>query len=663
MILKNISYICLTTTKNQNHVNPKIRLICFLAFILAFGISDAQNVQIDSLKNALRITKTDTLKANQYNQLADLYKEINPDSTLYFANKAALLSSKNDYNFGLATANFNKGNASIILANYSVALKYFRNAQSEFQAALQKDPLNKKAKSGLARAYASSGVVYSEQSKYVLSLKNYEKALEFYQELKDQKNISKVLNNIGILCKSQQIYPKALYYLKEAYKIQLVLKEENAPMTLTNIGAIYFESGKYKEALSYYEKAKAGFEKYQNKRGFALLNNYLGDYYKKQNNILLAQNYYQKSLALYEELQNKFGASLAVYNIGLLLQKQQKYSEALSYAKKSLAYAQEIGVQDQTFHSEKLVSELYESMNNPKEALLHYKNYINARDSIINQETNMKFAEAEMNYEFKKKEALLSEKHKREIQFVIFSILGGLLLIILSLVIYNRMQVKRQLTLKKEVAEYEQKALHLQMNPHFVFNCLSSISSFIVQNGTDSALKYLSKFSKLMRLTLEYSKGSLIPIDKEIESLQNYLELEQLRFDDKFEFEIQSTENVEFNMGLPPLLIQPFVENAILHGMVPKDGKGKISVRFDVQKLQLVCTITDDGIGLSESKILKENSVTAHQSMALAITKKRLKIMESITSKSAKIEISDLNSEPQKTGTKVTLYLPIQYIP
>jgi nitrogen fixation/metabolism regulation signal transduction histidine kinase len=97
--------------------------------------------------------------------------------------------------------------------------------------------------------------------------------------------------------------------------------------------------------------------------------------------------------------------------------------------------------------------------------------------------------------------------------------------------------------------------------------------------------------------------------------------------------------------------------------MVPKEGKGKISVNFDVQKEQLVCTITDDGIGFSESKILKENSVTAHQSMALAITKKRLKIMESITSKSARIEIIELNSEQQKSGTKVTLYLPIQYIP
>ncbi|WP_264537407.1 tetratricopeptide repeat protein [Flavobacterium sp. N1736] len=644
-------------------MNPKFRLTVFLLCTCIGGIVHAQNSQIDSLKRILRVTKIDTSKINHYNTIADLYKEIDPDSTLFYAQKAAVLSTKANYNFGLATAFTNKGNASIILGNYPVAIKYFKNAQTEFEISLKQNPDQKQYKKGLARSYASSGVVYYEQSDYVMALKNDEKALLLYQEIQEKQGISKVLNNIGTVYKSQQIYPKALYYLKEAYKIQLSLGEENAPITLTNIGVIYFELGEYQNAIDYYKKAEQGFEKSGNKRGFALLNNYLGDYYAKQNNQDLALDYYNKSLHLYDEIQNKFGGSLALFNIGLLLQKQQKYDEALPFALKSLAYAKEVGVQDQTFHTEKLLSELYESLNDSKAALLHYKNYIIARDSINNQETKSKFAKAEMNYEFHKKEAILSESHKREIQFVVFSILGGLLLIVLGLVIYNRMQVKRQLTLKKEVAEYEQKALHLQMNPHFVFNCLSSISSFIVQNGTDSALKYLSKFSKLMRLTLEYSKGSLIPIDKEIESLQNYLELEQLRFHDKFEFEIQSTENVEFNMGLPPLLIQPFVENAILHGMVPKEGKGKISVNFDVQQEQLICTIIDDGIGLSESKLLKENSVTAHQSMALDITKKRLKIMESITSKSAKIEIIELNSAQQKTGTKVTLYLPIQYIP
>ncbi len=648
--------------QKPNQLNLKLRLTVFLLFSFVCNSTNAQNTDIDSLQRILRVTKTDTSRVNHYNTIADLYKELDPDSTLFYAQKAAVLSTKAGYNFGLATAYNNKGNASIILGNYPVALKYFKNAQSEFKIGLKQNPDQKQFKKGLARAFASSGVVYYEQNNYALALKNDQQALKLYQEIQEQQGISKVLNNIGTIYKSQQIYLKALYYFKEAYKIQFKLGEKNAPITLTNMGVLYFELGEYQNALQHYEKAKKGFEKHENKRGFALLNNYLGDYYKKQNNQGPALEYYQKSLGLYEEIQNKFGASLALYSIGMLLQEQQKYNDALPFAVKSLQYAQEIDIQDQIFHTEKLLSELYESLNQPKAALAHFKNYMKAWDIIYNQETNKKFARAEMNYELKKKEALLFEKHKREIQLVVFSILGGLLLIVLGLVIYNRMQVKRQLTLKKEVAEYEQKALHLQMNPHFVFNCLSSISSFIVQNGTDSALKYLSKFSKLMRLTLEYSKGSLIPIDKEIESLQNYLELEQLRFLDKFQFEIQSTENVEFNMGLPPLLIQPFVENAILHGMVPKEGKGKISVTFDVQNQQLVCTITDDGIGLSESKLLKENSVTAHQSMALEITKKRLKIMESITSKSAKIEIIELNSALQKTGTKVTLFLPIQYI-
>lgn len=642
-------------------MNLKLHLIIFFFVFHICGIFHAQNVQLDSLKRIVEHTKIDTLKADRYNKIADLYKEIDPDKTFFYAQKAIVISLKKEYHFGLATAYVNKGNASIILGNYEDALKFFKDAQTEFKTALEKETNKKRIKSGLARAYASSGVVYSEQSDYTSSLKNYEKALKIYQEIKEQTGVSKTLNNIGILYKSQLKYPKALQYLKEAYKIQTAIGEQNAPMTLTNIGVIYFELGEYQNAIEYYEKAKAGFSKNNNKRGFALLNNYLGDYYKEQNNFDLANESYQESLALYEEIQNKFGASLALYNIGLLLQEQKKYNEAIHFASKSLAYAEEIGVLDQTYHSEELLSELYESLKEPEAALAHYKNSIIARDSISNQETSKKFAMAEMNYEYKKKEALLSEKHKREFQLIVFSVLGGILLLILGWVIYNRMQVKRQLTLKKELAEYEQKALHLQMNPHFVFNCLSSISSFIVQNGTDSALKYLSKFSKLMRLTLEYSKGSLIPIDKEIESLQNYLELEQLRFDNKFEFEINSTENVEFNVGLPPLLIQPFVENAILHGLVPKNGKGKINVDFDVQNEQLICTITDDGIGLSESKLLKENSVTAHRSMALSITKKRLKIMESITSKSAKIEIQELKSDSQ-TGTKAILYLPVQYI-
>ncbi|MBC8643902.1 histidine kinase [Flavobacterium lindanitolerans] len=220
---------------------------------------------------------------------------------------------------------------------------------------------------------------------------------------------------------------------------------------------------------------------------------------------------------------------------------------------------------------------------------------------------------------------LFKEQNKRYQLQAIFGALFVILIFGIIFLIYNRMQLKKTLTLQKELAEYEQKALHLQMNPHFVFNCTGSISSFIVQNGTDSAIKYLSKFSKLMRLTLEYSKESLIPIDKEIESLQNYLELEQLRSDKMFNFSITKSDLIEDDMALPPLLLQPFVENAIIHGLIPKKEVGKIDIDFSLKEESLICTIVDNGIGFEKSQELKAASVSIHKSMALDITRNDLK--------------------------------------
>ena len=622
----------------------------------------SQHATIDSLKRIFKVTKIDTAKVGILNKLASEFKEINPDSTTFYANKALKLAAKQNYSFGQANGEVNLGNASIILGNYALAKSHFEIAKTIFKSLLKKDDENKTFIYGLARCYSSLGVIFSQEGNYYASLDNYQNGLKLYQKINHKSSISKSYNNLGIVFKSRGNNAKALEYFKSALKIQEEIGEQAMPVTLTNIGVIYFEENKLPEAYSYYTKAEKLFKTIENIRGFALLQNYLGDYYTKTNAADKAEAHYKKSLEMYESMQNKFGASLSLYNLGTLYFEQNKYEQAMPLATKSLTYAQEIGVLDQIYHSEKLVSDIYNAQNQPALSLQHYKNYIIARDSLNTMESTKKFDRAEMDFEYKKKEALFEEKNKREHLLLIFSIIGTLLLTGLIFLLINRHQVKKRLTLQKEVAEYEQKALHLQMNPHFVFNCLGSISSFIVQNGTDSALKYLSKFSKLMRLTLEYSKDSLIPIDKEIESLQNYLELEQLRFHDKFEFKIQSSDSIEFNMGLPPLLIQPFVENAILHGLVPKEGSGMITVTFDVHNDQLICTISDNGIGITKSAAIKENSMKAHKSMALEITRKRLEIMEAIISKSAQIEIKEVEENDAVVGTKVTLRLPIQYI-
>lgn len=622
----------------------------------------AQQPEIDSLKRVLIRARLDTTRVNLYNSLAHAFRESNPDSTQYYGQKALKLAQHKRFGVGLGNAHLNLGNAQVLLSRYQKALEHFTNAQKHFEAELQSSGPRPEIQNALARAYASAGVVYSEENNYPKALEHYFKALKLYQRTKNRQGVSKIYNNIAVVYKSERHLRQALDYLEKAYRIQNELGEQTAAITLTNIGAIYFELGDHIKAIEYYKKAEKLFASIDNKRGEALLRNYLGDYYRTVGDAHSAQQHYQSAREIYGALGNKFGVALVQYNTAQLLLSQGKNADALPQALESLALAREIGTLDQIKESEKLLSDLYAKLGDEAKALSHFKNYVTVKDRLENDENAKRFVRAEMDFEYAKKEALYKEQSKRHQQFLLFLIIGGLLLLVLVFVTYNRMQVKRRLTLQKEVAEYEQKALHLQMNPHFVFNCLGSISSFIVQNGTDSAIKYLSKFSKLMRLTLEYSKGSLIPIDKEIEGLQNYLELEQLRFNKKFDFSIISSPDVEDDMALPPLLIQPFVENAILHGMVPKEGDGKIEVRFDVRGNQLVCTITDDGIGYQRSKVRKEKSVTAHQSMALDITKKRLEMMEATTAQSAQVTIEEMtgpNNEP--CGTRVVIALPIQY--
>ena len=140
------------------------------------------------------------------------------------------------------------------------------------------------------------------------------------------------------------------------------------------------------------------------------------------------------------------------------------------------------------------------------------------------------------------------------------------------------------------------------------------------------------------------------------------MELEQLRFNQVFNFSITKNPEIEDDMALPPLLLQPFVENAIIHGLIPKKELGQIDIHFDLKDQSLICTITDNGIGFEKSKELKEQSVSIHKSMALDITKKRLEMMENVTNKTSQLDIEEITDETGKSlGTRVILKLPIQY--
>ncbi len=243
--------------------------------------------------------------------------------------------------------------------------------------------------------------------------------------------------------------------------------------------------------------------------------------------------------------------------------------------------------------------------------------------------------------------------------------IAGMILLSLALTftfIYIRIKrISRQEAMKRELLEAEQKALRAQMEPHFIFNSLSSINRFILRNEPDQASSYLLKFSSLMRRMLNYSEQKIQSLADEIETLRIYLDLESRRFEVPFQYQIDIDPGIPAeSVMIPTMLIQPYVENAIKHGISVNPANGRISIRFSRHSSGLLCIVEDNGIGRKRSLELKGQSAGQHISLGMKITQDRLGIYERFGQESH-VEIEDLNdSDPQATGTRVRIYLPIE---
>lgn len=252
----------------------------------------------------------------------------------------------------------------------------------------------------------------------------------------------------------------------------------------------------------------------------------------------------------------------------------------------------------------------------------------------------------------------------KETRFIISLIFTFILLTIIVTFIIIQIIQKREKTktqLNKQYANIELKALQTQLNPHFIFNCLNSIQHFIVVNDEKSASKYLTKFSTLMRKFLEHSKFNKVSLQEEIELLSLYVELETLRSKNKFKFVLSVSPEVNvFNIEIPSMLFQPFVENAINHGLFYLERNGTLSISFKLENNSLVGYIEDDGVGRERSKILRSESHKEHFSRGMEIIKERIAILNYIENCNIEMEIFDKfgeNNEPM--GTIVTIKIPI----
>ena len=233
---------------------------------------------------------------------------------------------------------------------------------------------------------------------------------------------------------------------------------------------------------------------------------------------------------------------------------------------------------------------------------------------------------------------------------------------------------KTKAELQQQAGELEMQALRAQMNPHFIFNCLNSINMFILENNKLQASEYLSKFSRLVRLILQNSQEAFISLEKELEALRLYLELEALRFEQRFEYKISVSNEIDTSMvKVPPLIIQPYAENAIWHGLMHlppdesgrqagKKEKGHLEIELYIQEKILFCNVTDNGVGRKRAEELKSKSSLTYKSMGMRITADRIAILQQQEDNNAFITVDDLVfPDGSPAGTEVVIKIPLHY--
>ena len=261
---------------------------------------------------------------------------------------------------------------------------------------------------------------------------------------------------------------------------------------------------------------------------------------------------------------------------------------------------------------------------------------------------------------------LMLQERTRNFGLMLTALIG------LSMIGYNQLLRRKNRALRRANQEskaaslhsqtQEMAALRAQMNPHFIFNCINSIKLYTLQNDTDRAADYLSKFARLIRLVLENSRADLVSLESELEALQLYIELEAMRFKQKVQFIIQVDPRIDQRyVSIPPLLLQPYVENAIWHGLMHKPEGGRVSITVSQPTENLLhIDITDDGVGRQKAMALKSKSAGKHKSFGMQVTADRIRMINQLYKTHTQARIFDLVSpDGEPMGTNVVLEIPI----
>ena len=512
---------------------------------------------------------------------------------------------------------------------------------------------------GQAIAYRAITNVYIALSDYKTASDNLYQGEAVAEKSGDQRLVYSMYTMRANIYAGMEQYDKALIFHKKYVEVtqRLGAKKEEV-VALANMGGDYVNLKLPDSGLQVFNIAlsKAREQKLTLYSSFLFFN--IGEIYNGKEDYPEAIRYFTD--AIQEAPDNISMKSSAENGLAVVYNKMNDLQKAKLYCMQALDDANKISAIDKQAQAYELLTGIYEKQHEDGKALAAYKTFINLRDSIMNTDKRQEIQRKEQQHDFDKKEAENGKKQalalaeiRRQKTVRNAAIAGIAILLVAGAASFNFYKRIRDADLKAQVTDTEMKALRAQMNPHFIFNSLNSINDYISRNETRPASEYLSKFAALMRMILENSEQKEVLLSEDLKALELYMQLEAGRMTHSFSYDINIDTGIDPEAVLiPPMILQPFVENSIWHGLSKKTSGGMLKISITRTGDMICCRVDDNGVGRRQTT----DAGSGRKSLGMKITQSRIDVLNRQKNANAFITVTDL---PEGTSAQITL--PLSY--
>ena len=556
------------------------------------------------------------------------------------------------------------------LGQYDLAVSNYRKAVAASEPSKTSRLRTKRSSSLESLEYAYARALYAHGL--------FKEALRFADRYAtQQKRLEPKINGLlllaNILIDSGAVDP-AFVYLEEAQDLLSNARDATLQLELAEaLGRAQEQRTQLDSSLFNYQNALELSDSLNLEQRSVDLTNSIGRVYQTQNDAEGELSFKKSRRARSIEVNNRAQQNTLNLDIASIYLDLNQAEEAIPYLQESVDLSEEAGNLETNIAARKSLSDVYAAAGDYNLALDNYRNYTQLVDQLYQNKEREIALSAEVQRDlferqqtinslekdrqlFENEIAILEQERAFQEESLVYqrrSIYGlsFLLLIILgtSVLLYRSNRKKR---ISNQLLAL--KSLRSQMNPHFIFNALNSVNSFISANDVREANKYLSDFSRLMRIVMENSQKEFIPLEEELEVLKLYLKLEHYRFQDQFSYDLQLDESLgEQDWKIPPMLAQPYIENAIWHGLRYKEEPGHLLVKLTISTGELTILIRDDGIGRERSRQLKTDNQKKNASTGMKNTQERIDLLNATYGSDIRVQVKDLEE-----GTEVTIHLP-----